>query len=319
MLISLVVPVFNEEETIDTFYNTVRNDAFLQHKNVEIIFVNDGSSDQTSSIIEKIIKTDNFVHLINFSRNFGKEPALFCGLEHSQGEVVIPLDVDLQDPIELIEVMYKKWEEGAELVLAKRSDRSSDHWLKRISANWFYKLHNKLSYSKIEENVGDFRLMDRRVVDIVITLKEKNLFMKGLLSWPGFNPTIVEYKRPERIAGETKFNGFKLLNLAIEGITSFSTTPLKLASYIGFTISCLSFLYGCSIIFEKIFFSIDVQGYASLMTVMAFMGGIQLITNGILGEYVGRIYTEVKARPRYVIQSKKSNKDSVRHESNLTK
>ncbi|MGF1888385.1 glycosyltransferase family 2 protein [Photobacterium profundum] len=306
MLISLVVPVFNEQETINTFYQAVRNDHFLQQKDVEIIFVNDGSSDETASIIQQLTLKDNLVHLINFSRNFGKEPALFCGLEHSRGDIVVPLDVDLQDPIELIETMYTKWEAGAELVLAKRGDRSSDHWLKRVTANWFYKLHNILSHSKIEENVGDFRLMDRRVVDIVITLQEKNLFMKGLLSWPGFNPEIVEYKRPERIAGTTKFNGLKLLNLAIEGITNFSTTPLKLASYIGFAISFLSIFYGSTIIIQKLFFSIDVPGYASLMTVMVFMGGIQLITIGILGEYVGRIYTEVKGRPRYVIHSQKN-------------
>ena len=304
MLISLVVPVFNEQETIHTFYQAVRNDHFLKQKDVEIIFVNDGSCDETSTIIQQLAIEDGLVRLINFSRNFGKEPALFCGLEHSQGDIVIPLDVDLQDPIELIEVMYAKWEAGAELVLAKRGDRSSDHWLKRVTANWFYKLHNSLSHSKIEENVGDFRLMDRRIVDIVITLQEKNLFMKGLLSWPGFNPVIVEYKRPERIAGTTKFNGIKLLNLAIEGITNFSTTPLKMASYSGFLISLISILYGSMIVIQKLFFSIDVPGYASLMTVMAFMGGIQLISIGILGEYVGRIYTEVKGRPRYVIHSK---------------
>ncbi|ELB2258112.1 glycosyltransferase family 2 protein [Vibrio parahaemolyticus] len=303
MLISLVVPVFNEQETIETFYHAARNDCFLKTKNVEIIFVNDGSADKTAQLIEELVAQDTNVRLINFSRNFGKEPALFCGLVHSRGDIVIPMDVDLQDPIELIETMYHKWEAGAKMVLAKRGDRSRDHWLKRFTANYFYKVHNALSHSKIEENVGDFRLMDRCIVDIITSLQEKNLFMKGLLSWPGFDPVIVEYKRPERSAGTTKFNTFKLLNLAIEGITNFSTSPLKLASYVGFGISFLSFLYGISIIIQKLLFSLDVPGYASLITVMVFLGGVQLITIGILGEYVGRIYTEVKARPQYVIES----------------
>ncbi|HCE1931049.1 TPA: glycosyltransferase family 2 protein [Vibrio parahaemolyticus] len=303
MLISLVVPVFNEQETIETFYHAARNDCFLKTKNVEIIFVNDGSADKTAQLIEELVAQDTNVRLINFSRNFGKEPALFCGLVHSRGDIVIPMDVDLQDPIELIETMYYKWEGGAKMVLAKRGDRSRDHWLKRVTANYFYKVHNALSHSKIEENVGDFRLMDRCIVDIITSLQEKNLFMKGLLSWPGFDPVIVEYKRPERSAGTTKFNTFKLLNLAIEGITNFSTSPLKLASYVGFGISFLSFLYGISIIIQKLLFSLDVPGYASLITVMVFLGGVQLITIGILGEYVGRIYTEVKARPQYVIES----------------
>ena len=303
MLISLIVPIFNEQETITSFYNAVREDYFLQQKNVEIVFVNDGSSDESELIIYSLIEKDPNIRLVNFSRNFGKETALFCGLEKSYGDVVIPLDVDLQDPIKVIGEMYKKWEEGAEIVLAKRADRSQDHLLKRITANCFYKLHNALSHSKIEENVGDFRLMSRRYVDIIISLDEKNLFMKGLLSWPGFNSVVVEYVRPERIAGTTKFNALKLLNLAIEGITSFSTTPLKLASYTGFLVSFFSIFYGVSIVFQKLFFNIEVPGYASIMTVVAFLGGIQLITIGILGEYIGRIYIETKARPRYIIQS----------------
>ncbi len=310
MLISLVVPVFNEQETINTFYTRVREDQFLRRHDVEIIFVNDGSQDETAAIIGKLIENDPLVELISFTRNFGKEPALFCGLENCHGDVVIPLDVDLQDPIELIEVMYAKWQEGAKLVLAKRSDRSSDHWLKRLSANWFYKLHNQISPSKIEENVGDFRLLDKKVVEIITHLQEKNLFMKGLLSWPGFNPTIVEYVRPERSAGDSKFNALKLFNLAIEGITSFSITPLKLASYMGFLISLGSLFYGFMIIAKTLIFGIDVPGYASLMALMAFLGGIQLITIGIMGEYIGRIYIEVKGRPRYVIESIRKQKNT---------
>lgn len=303
MLISLVVPVLNEQSTVNTFYRATTSDRFLSTKNVEIVFVNDGSSDNTARLIEELVTQDHRVRLINLSRNFGKEPALFCGLEQSRGDIVIPIDVDLQDPIELIEKMYSEWESGAKIVLAKRTDRSQDHWLKRMTANCFYKLHNALSHSKIEENVGDFRLLDRSIVDIITNMKEKNLFMKGLLSWPGFDPAIVEYTRAPRVAGSTKFSAFKLLNLAIEGITNFSTSPLKLAGYIGFVTSILSIAYGLMIVAQKLFWGISAPGYASLMAAMVFLGGVQLITIGILGEYVGRIYTEVKSRPQYIIQS----------------
>lgn len=303
MHISLVVPVLDEQDTIVLFYETVRSDSFLTTKNVEIVFVNDGSSDKSALLIEQLIKNDSKVKLINLSRNFGKEAALFCGLEHSVGEVVIPIDVDLQDPIEIIESMYGKWCEGFKVVLAKRGDRSQDHWLKRFTANGFYKIHNAVADSKIEENVGDFRLMDRSVVEVITSLKENNLFMKGLLSWPGFKPAIVYYIRQKRSDGKSKFNAFKLINLAITGITNFSTSPLKLATYVGFIISMLSFLYGFSIVLQKIFFGINVEGYASMITLIALLGGVQLITIGILGEYVGRIYIEVKCRPKYVVDS----------------
>ncbi|WP_018693828.1 glycosyltransferase family 2 protein [Algicola sagamiensis] len=303
MLFSIIVPIFNEEETIALFYRAVRGDLFLKQHDVEIVFINDGSSDASEDIVRSIAQEDSLVKLISLSRNFGKEPALFCGLEYSQGDVVIPMDVDLQDPVELIQPMYEMWQKGAKVVLAKRSCRKSDHVLKRLTARWFYKIHNLLSHSKIEDDVGDFRLLDRDVVNVIISLNEKNLFMKGLLSWPGFKTDVVEYVRPERHAGTTKFNGIQLFRLAIEGITNFSTAPLKLASYIGFIVSILSGFYGLVIIAKTIFLGVDVKGYASLMTAMLFLGGIQLIAIGILGEYVGRIYSEVKSRPRYVIES----------------
>ncbi|TKF02069.1 glycosyltransferase family 2 protein [Vibrio kanaloae] len=301
MKISLVVPVFNEEETIPIFYEEVRNNEFLSKKNVEIIFINDGSVDSTEKIIVELVNKDKDVVLINFSRNFGKEPALFSGLENATGDVIIPIDVDLQDPIHLIEKMYYRMEEGYDVVLAKRNDRSSDNFLKRKTAELFYKTHNFISEVKIEPNVGDFRLMKRSVVNSIIELPETQLFMKGVLSWVGFRVSIISYKREERVAGNTKFNGWKLWNLAVEGITSFSTVPLKVWTYLGMIISSASFLYAIKLIFSKVIFGNPVAGYPSIMVTVLFLGGVQLIGIGVLGEYLGRVYMESKHRPKFII------------------
>ncbi|MFX0394978.1 glycosyltransferase family 2 protein, partial [Morganella morganii] len=251
MKISLVVPVFNEEEAIPIFYKTVRENEELKKHEVEIIFINDGSKDSTESIINALAIADSLVKPLSFTRNFGKEPALFAGLDHATGDAVIPIDVDLQDPIDVIPVLIEKWQEGADVVLAKRTDRSTDGWLKRKTAEWFYKLHNKISTPKIEENVGDFRLMSRETVENIKLLPERNLFMKGVLSWVGGNVDVVEYTRAERSAGESKFNGWKLWNLALEGITSFSTFPLRMWTYIGLIVATLSFVYGGWMIIDK--------------------------------------------------------------------
>jgi glycosyltransferase involved in cell wall biosynthesis len=306
MKISLVVPVFNEEDTIPIFYKTVREFEGLQQHEVEIVFINDGSKDATESIINALAIADPLVVPLSFTRNFGKEPALFAGLEHTSGDVVIPIDVDLQDPIEVIPLLIEKWQAGADVVLAKRSDRSNDGRLKRKSAEWFYKLHNKISNPKIEENVGDFRLMSRAVVENIKLLPERNLFMKGILSWVGGHTNVVEYARAERIAGNTKFNGWKLWNLAVEGITSFSTFPLRMWTYIGLFVAGVAFLYGAWMIWDTLAFGNPVRGYPSLLVSMLFLGGIQLIGIGILGEYIGRIYMEVKKRPRYLLKDKKT-------------
>lgn len=302
MKISLVIPVFNEEAVIPIFYDAVRSEQSLKPYQVELVFVNDGSRDKTAEQIKALIQHDPLVLLINFSRNFGKEPALFAGLEHATGEVVIPIDVDLQDPIAVIPLMIEQYQKGADVVLAKRTDRSSDTWLKRKTAALFYKVHNKVSNPKIEENVGDFRLLSRAAVEAVKQMPERQLFMKGVLSWVGFDTTIVEYKREERAAGKSKFNGWKLWNLALEGLTSFSTAPLRVWTYIGALVAFISFIYAAIIIANKIFFGNAVSGYASIMTVMLFLGGIQLIGIGILGEYLGRVYMETKNRPRYIIK-----------------
>ncbi|MDE9549003.1 glycosyltransferase family 2 protein [Xenorhabdus bovienii] len=305
MKISLVVPVFNEEEAIPIFYKTVRENEELKKYDIEILFINDGSKDLTESIINALAISDKLVIPLSFTRNFGKEPALFAGLDHATGDAVIPIDVDLQDPIEVIPQLIEKWQEGADVVLAKRIDRSNDGWLKRKSAEWFYKLHNKISNPQIKENVGDFRLMSREVVENIKQMPERNLFMKGVLSWVGGETDVVEYARAERVAGNTKFNGWKLWNLALEGITSFSTFPLRMWTYIGLLVAGLAFLYGIWMILDTLAFGNPVRGYPSLLVSILFLGGVQLIGIGVLGEYIGRIYVEIKNRPRYLLKGRK--------------
>lgn len=307
MKISLVVPVFNEEEAIPIFYKTVREFEELQQHQVEIVFINDGSKDATEAIINALALSDSLVVPLSFTRNFGKEPALFAGLEHATGDAIIPIDVDLQDPIEVIPHLITKWQSGADMVLAKRADRSTDGRLKRKTAEWFYKLHNKISSPKIEENVGDFRLMSREVVENIKQMPERNLFMKGVLSWVGGKIDVVEYARAERVVGDSKFNGWKLWNLALEGITSFSTFPLRMWTYIGLVVAGLSFLYGAWMIIDTLAFGNPVRGYPSLLVSILFLGGIQLIGIGVLGEYIGRIYVESKQRPKYLLKSRKSD------------
>lgn len=301
MKISLVVPVFNEEETIPIFYQAVRKE--LAEYNVEIIFINDGSQDGTEAIINALAVADSQVIPLSFTRNFGKEPALFAGLEHATGDAVIPIDVDLQDPISVIPHLITKWQEGADMVLAKRSDRQSDGHLKRKTAEWFYRIHNKISSPGIEENVGDFRLMSRAIVEDLKQLPERNLFMKGILSWVGGSVEIIEYTRATRVAGKSKFNGWKLWNLAIEGITSFSTFPLRIWTYIGLIVAALSFIHGGWLIISTLAFGNPVHGYTSIIVSILFLGGVQLIGIGVLGEYIGRIYIEAKQRPRYIIKN----------------
>ncbi|WP_312972247.1 glycosyltransferase family 2 protein [Atlantibacter sp.] len=301
--IALIVPVYNEEETITHFHQAVRTDYFLAAHNVEIIFVNDGSTDETESIIKNIISFDKKVVLVNLSRNFGKEKALFAGLANSDADYVIPIDVDLQDPIELIGSMYEvALNDKIDMVLAKRSDRSTDSFLKRKTAELFYRTHNSISDVKLESNVGDFRLIKKHVVDAILQMPESQLFMKGIFSWVGFRTSVVEYKRESRIAGDSKFNSWKLWNLAVEGITSFSIAPLKIWVYLGSCISFVSFIYAINLILSKIFFGNPVAGYPSIMVAILFLGGVQLIGIGVLGEYLGRCYMESKQRPKYLIR-----------------
>ncbi len=310
MILSLVVPIYNEKDMIPIFIDRI-SQVFANNSElkIELIFVNDGSEDCSLPILLRHQDSNPTIKVIDLSRNFGKEAALTAGLLLAAGEVVVPIDVDLQDPPELIIKMIEKWKEGFEVVLGRRIDRDSDSLAKRISARWFYKIHNKISNQKLPENVGDFRLMDRKVIDALKELPESRRFMKGLFAWLGFRTTFIDYVRPKRAAGLTKFDGWKLWNFALEGVTSFSTEPLRIWTYIGFIISLGSFLFGLYIIVRVFLFGIDAPGYASLMVAITFLGGVQLIGIGVLGEYLGRTYIESKRRPIYVIRNIYSNKD----------
>lgn len=309
MKISLVVPVFNEEDAIRYFYSAVRHKDFLKPYEIEIVFVDDGSSDFTAQLMKDMQEGDPLVRNVFFTRNFGKEAALFAGIESATGDAIIPIDVDLQDPLEVIPQLIERWQSGADMVLAKRTDRSCDGHIKRKTAAWFYHLHNKISSPKIEENVGDFRLMSREIVEHIKMLPERNLFMKGILSWVGGRVEVVEYTRAKRSAGVSKFNGWKLWNLALEGITSFSTFPLRMWTYIGIFVAGLSFLYGAFTLVDTLIFGNPVNGYPSIMVSILFLGGVQLIGIGVLGEYIGRIYIESKGRPRYIVKKGIKNDD----------
>ena len=301
-IISIIAPCYNEEETIGPFLRRIEEILTQINEPYEIVFINDGSKDNTLNILLNAKQNFKNIRIINFSRNFGKEAALTAGLDKARGEAAIPIDVDLQDPPELIKELVAKWREGYDVVLAKRADRTSDSFAKRVSADLFYKLNGKISNVDIPNNVGDFRLMSKRVVEALKQLPENQRFMKGLFAWVGFKTTVIEYAREKREAGQSSFNGWKLWNFALDGITSFSTLPLRIWLYIGALVSFLSFLYGSFIILKTLIFGVDLPGYASLAVIMLFLGGIQLIGIGILGEYIGRIYSESKRRPSYIIE-----------------
>ncbi|EIC84054.1 glycosyltransferase family 2 protein [Serratia sp. M24T3] len=303
MIISLVVPVYNEQDAIPIFYKSVREE--LAEFTIEIVFINDGSSDATESIINKLAADDYLIKALNFVRNFGKEAALIAGLESSTDDAIIPIDVDLQDPLHIIPLLIEEWKKGFDVVLAKRIDRTSDGTMKRVSAELFYKLHNMISKPRIVENVGDFRLMSREIVERIKLLPERNVFMKGILSWVEGEESIVEYTRMARISGVSKFNSWRLWNLALEGITSFSTVPLRIWTYVGVFVAFCSLIYGTLMLVKEILWGNVVPGYPSLIVSILFLGGIQLIGIGVLGEYIGRIYVEVKHRPRFILKKTK--------------
>jgi glycosyltransferase involved in cell wall biosynthesis len=302
LTLSLVVPVYNEEESLLPFLQRI--DAVFRDEPVslDIVFINDGSTDSTLACLLAFQKSDRRIRVLDLSRNFGKEAALTAGLIHTRGQVVVPIDVDLQDPPELILDMIAKWREGYEVVLARRIDRKSDSWAKRLSAAWFYRIHNKMSAMQLPENVGDFRLMDRKVVDTIKSLPESHRFMKGLFAWIGFRSTCIDYQRPERVAGSSKFNGWKLWNFGLEGITSFTTAPLRIWTYCGIAVSLFSLVFAAFVVTRVLVHGTDVPGYASLMVAIIFLGGLQLIGIGVLGEYLGRTYMESKRRPVYLIR-----------------
>lgn len=307
--LSLLVPVKDEEAALPRFVDRVVPvlDALrIDDMPVpwEILFVDDGSSDRTLAAILLAHANDPRIVGISLSRNFGKEAALSAGLDHARGDAVIPIDVDLQDPPEVIGAMLEKWREGFEVVYGVRRDRAADSLPKRLTADLYYRAHNRLSHDKIPEHAGDFRLLDRKVVDVIRKLPERNRFMKGLFAWSGFNQTAVEYDRSERQHGATKFNYWKLWTLAIDGITSASTVPLRVWSYLGGLIALVALFFALLIVVRTALYGVDVRGYASMMVAILFFGGLQLLSLGILGEYVGRVLIEVKQRPIYVIRQR---------------
>lgn len=300
--ISIVVPFYNESASVKVFFEKVIPILRQTKSSFEIVCVNDGSRDDTFDKLLSEKKKFSEIKIIDFSRNFGKDAALTAGIDFSEGNCVIPMDCDLQDPPKLIIDMIKKWKEGFDVVLARRANRSRDSFIKRITAKLFYDFYNSMAYFPLPKNVGDFRLMDRKVVEILKTFPERTRFMKGLLSFAGFKTTYVDYVRQARKKGTTKWSYWKLWNYAIDGITSFSTLPLKICSYIGLLVMMLAFARGLWITFRVFIQGIDVPGYASLMVAMLFLGGIQLIFLGVIGEYIGRIYIETKQRPIYIVK-----------------
>lgn len=306
--LSLVVPVFNEQETVAAFIAAV--DACLLGEesgaalvSLEYVFVNDGSRDHTELVIREIAKRDPRVRLVNLSRNFGKEAALCAGLRHASGHAVIPMDVDLQDPPSLIPEMVALWRGGAKVVNARRVDRRSDTPFKRWTSSLFYRLINRVADHAIPDNVGDFRLLDRDAVDVLNDLTEHSRFNKGLFSWIGFKVATVEYARPVRSAGTTKWNGRKLWLLALDGLTSSTTLPLRVWTLLGLAIAAGAFAYALWLIGYTLLMGTDTPGYASIMVTMLLLGGLNLISLGVIGEYLGRVAVQVRGRPLYVVET----------------
>lgn len=302
--LSVVCPMHNEEDSLSAFFTRLLPALDATGESCEIICVNDGSRDGTLERLREFQKSEARLRIVDLSRNFGKEAALTCGIDHALGDAVIPIDADLQDPPELIAEMVRIWRQGFDVVLAQRVDRSADNMLKRKTAEWFYRLHNAISEPPIPANVGDFRLMDRRVVDALKLLPERRRFMKGLFAWVGFRQATIPYAREARTAGESKFSGWRLWNFALEGITSFSTAPLRVWTYLGLAIAMLAFIFGLFVVGRTLMLGRDLPGYASLITVVLFLGGVQLIGLGVLGEYIGRLYGEAKGRPIYIVRER---------------
>ena len=300
---SVVIPVFNEEENLELLHHRLFKVLKNLCQNYEIIFVDDGSEDNSLKIMRKIGKTNERVRIISFSRNFGHQIAITAGIDYASGSAVIVMDADLQDPPEVIPRLVEKWREGCDTVYAIRESRK-DPLLKRAIAFVFYRLFQRMSDVDIPVDAGDFRLMSRRVVDILKSMPERNRYLRGLASWVGFNQARVRYARDERYAGQRKYTLWKSASLSLDGITSFSHLPLRLAIHLGLVVSLVGFLYGAIIIILALVFSRVVPGWATLMAAVIFLGGVQLVVVGIIGEYIGRIYVEVQQRPLYLIKQK---------------
>ena len=309
-LITILVPAYNEEDVLNMLYkrvSTIMNS--LTNYNFEILFVNDGSTDKTLDILKTLREQDNRICYLNLSRNFGKEIAMIAGLDYSKGDAVIIIDADLQDPPELIPEMISYWEQGYDDVYAKRKSRKGESWLKKFTSKMYYKTLQSVTNIQIQKDTGDFRLLDRRCVEALKQFRESQRYTKGLFSWIGYNKKEILYDRDPRAAGKTKWNYKKLIDLSIDGITSFTTSPLRWSAIIGIVISIIGFVYMLAIILKTIIHGIDVPGYASTMVVILFIGGIQLIFLGIIGEYLGRAFYESKNRPIYFVDRYNEEKE----------
>jgi len=310
--LSILVPVYNEREMLPLFHHQLSKVLVnLPQEFVEVIYINDGSKDDSWQIMRSLSSPGNHVRIecLNLSRNFGKEAAMSAGLDHCLGQSVVMLDADLQDPPELLPQMITAWRRGNDVVNMKRSARLGESAFKCFSAHVYYRLLDHLSDVPLQRDVGDFRLLSRRVVEQIKRLPERTRYMKGIMSWPGFHQTTLEFERPQRAAGETKWSFFQLVKLALSGITAFSVKPLRLATWLGASVSLSAFAYGVIVLVKTLVLGESVAGYPSLMLVGLFLGGVQLLAMGILGEYVGRIYTESKARPIYLIMDAVSNEN----------
>ncbi|MHC6527685.1 glycosyltransferase family 2 protein [Vibrio proteolyticus] len=314
--LSVIVPFYNEADVLPVFHQRLTCVLDSLPDRCEIVYVDDGSTDTSRTLVERLDPGSSRVTCIGLSRNFGKESAMSAGLEHCQGLAVILLDADLQDPPELIPVMLAKWRDGYDVVNMQRRRRLGESWLKRTSAALFYRLLNTLTKVEVPENVGDFRLLSREVVDHINTLSERNRYMKGIFSWPGFRQATLPFDRDARFCGETKWNYLKLLGLAVDGITSFSIRPLRLATILGSLIALSAFVYGAVIVVKTLLFGDAVSGYPSMMVVQLALGGIQLLCIGVMGEYIGRIFIETKRRPLYIVESiaEQNSHDSAKQE-----
>ncbi len=303
-LISIIVPCYNEQEVIDLCHEKIAQTINTLPYDFEIIYVNDGSKDATQEHLEALHKKDKRVVVLALSRNFGKEAAMTAGIDFCKGDALIILDADLQDPPALIPDLIKMWKDtGADVVYGQRLEREGETWFKKFTATSFYNVINFIANKvEIPKNTGDFRLMNRRSIDALVQLREKHRFMKGLFAWIGFKQVAFQYNRAPRAAGQTKWNYIGLWNLALEGIAGFSTTPLRIASLFGLFISMVSFCFAGYIVIKTLFFGTDVPGWASLTVMIAFLSGIQLLSIGILGEYIGRIFGEAKRRPLYFLE-----------------
>ncbi|WP_299490967.1 glycosyltransferase family 2 protein [uncultured Shewanella sp.] len=303
--LTLIVPVYNEQDNISAFIKSIKVELVSIYQHIDILFINDGSTDDTFNVISAEIEKNDNISLIDLARNFGKEAAMTAGLQHARGDAVVIMDVDLQDPPCVILEFFRLWcTDKYDTVYGVRVDRSADTRMKRCTAGGFYKLFNLLSHrTKLPENTGDFRLINRKVIDALNQMPERNRFMKGMFAWSAFRAIGVPFERPERNIGKTKFNYWSLWNFALDGILSFTSWPLRVWSYIGFGISFIAFLYASHILIDTLFLGVKVPGYASIMSVILFLGGVQLISLGVIGEYIGRIFTEIKQRPIYLINN----------------